>query len=253
MNISPRIIQRILSLQVFKALGHRNYRLLFLSSIASSVGMHMLIVAQGWLVLELTGSPLSLGLVWATRLAPALFLGVFAGSIVDRIDRRRLLITSFIIRGICALALGVLVTTDLVQLWNILLITFVNGSVMVFSVPTQQTFAVDIVSSEGAMNAISLNAMGMRIVGIFGGAIAGLIIEFLGVDWPFYIMAISCIIGILILLQVTNVKRNIQPERQSTWRTYVEGLKLITVNQIVFIVMLTTVICEILGVSKLIL
>jgi MFS family permease len=243
------VIQRLVSLQMFQALGHRNYRLLFLSSIASSVGMHMLVVAQGWLVLELTGSPLSLGLVWATRLAPALFLGVFAGSIVDKVDRRRLLIISFFIRGICALALGILVTTNLVQLWNILLITFINGSVMVFSLPTQQTFAVDIVSSKSAMNAISINAMGMRVVGIFGGAIAGLVIEFFGIDWPFYIMVISCIVGILILTQVVTVERSSTQERQSTWETYTEGLKLIAANQIVLVVMLTTVICEILGFS----
>ena len=63
------IIQKLINLQMFEALQHRNYRLLLLSSIASSVGMHMLIVAQGWLVLELTDSPLSLGLVWARSVA----------------------------------------------------------------------------------------------------------------------------------------------------------------------------------------
>jgi MFS family permease len=243
------IIQRIIDLQMFEALRHRNYRLLFLSSIASSIGMHMLVVAQGWLVLELTDSPLSLGMVWAIRFAPALFLGVLAGSVVDKIDPRRLLIFSFLARGICALTLGILITLDLIQLWNILLITFINGAVMVFNLPSQQVFAVDIVSPEGAMNAISINAMGMRVVGIFGGTVAGLIIEFLGMDWPFYIMVISCIVGIIILLQVKGVGRKVITEQPSTWRTYVEGLKLITVNQIVFIVMLMTLICEILGFS----
>ena len=96
----------------------------------------MLMVAQGWLVLELTDSPLSLGLVWATRLAPSLFLGVAAGTVADRVDRAKLLMASFIVRGICAIALGLLVTFELVQVWHIFFIAFTNGVAMVFSLPT---------------------------------------------------------------------------------------------------------------------
>jgi len=239
-------------LPMFGVLRHRNYRFLFLSSIASSVGMNMLMVAQGWLVLELTDSPLSLGLVWATRMAPAFFFGVLAGSVVDRIDRKKLLVSVFCIRGFCALILGILVTADLVQLWHILLIALINGSAMVFSLPTHQTFAVDIVGSEGAMNAISINAVGMRVIGVFGGTVAGLIIRFFGIDWPFYIMTVSCVIGILIISQIRGVERTGTIEQKSTWKTYIEGLKLVTTNQVVLMVMLMTVICEILGFSHMV-
>ncbi len=211
--------------------------------------MHMFMVALGWLVLELTDSPLSLGLIWATRLVPSLFLGVLAGAVADRVDRRKLLILAFIVRGICAVTLGILVANDLVLLWHIYVIAFTNGVAMVFSLPTQQSFAIDIVSSEGAMNAISINAMGMRVIGIFGGAAAGFIIEYLGMDWPFYIMALSTIAGIMILLQMRGVERTAVPERQSTWKTYIDGLRLIRVSRIVLVILLMTLVCEILGFS----
>ncbi len=215
--------------------------------------MNMLMVAQGWLVLELTDSPLSLGLVWATRLAPSLFLGVVAGTVADRVNRRNLLVLSFVVRGVCATALGLLVTFGLVQLWHIFLIAFVNGVAMVFSLPSQQSLAIDIVRSEGAMNAISLNAMGMRVVGIVGGAAAGLVIELFGLDWPFYVMALSCLAGIAILSQVRGVDREVIKRGQSTWGTYLEGLKLITTNQIVLVILLVTMVGEILGFSYMVL
>jgi len=220
-----------------------------MSSIAASVGGNMVMVAQGWLVLELTDSPLSLGLVWATRAAPSLFFGVLAGTVADRVDRKKLLVLSFIVRGILAAILGLLVTNEIVLLWHVLVIAFINGVTMAFTLPTQQSIAIDIVSSEGAMNAISLNGTGMRIIGIFGGTAAGFIIAFLGLDWPFYIMTISCLIGITILLQIKGVKRTAVMERQSTWKTYIEGFRLITTSQVVLVVLVLTLVCEILGFS----
>lgn len=243
------IIRRLINLRTFDALRYRNFRFLILSSVAASIGMNMLMVAQGWLVLELTNSPLSLGLVWATRLAPSLFLGVVAGTVADRVDRRKLLVLLFIIRGVSAVVLGLLITFGLIQLWHIFLITFINGVSMVFNLPTQQSLAIDIVRSEGAMNAISLNTMGMRIVGIAGGTIAGLVIEFLGLDWPFYIMALSCAAGIIIINQMRNVDRVGIKEKQSTWNTYLEGLKLITTNQVVLVILFVVLVSEILGFS----
>jgi MFS family permease len=243
------ITHRLINLRTFDALRYRNFRFLIFSSLASSAGMNMLMVAQGWLVLELTDSPLSLGLVWATRLAPSLFLGVAAGTVADRVDRAKLLMASFIVRGICAIALGLLVTFELVQVWHIFFIAFTNGVAMVFNLPTQQSLAMDIVRSEGTMNAISLNTMGMRVVGIFGGATAGLVIEFFGLAWPFYIMALSCVAGIILLNRIGRVERAGIKEGQSAWGTYLEGMRLVATSQIVLVILLVTLVGEILGFS----
>ncbi|MFC2034174.1 MFS transporter [Chloroflexota bacterium] len=248
LNLTSRI-SKIINLQTFNSLHYRNFRFLFLSSVTSSVGMYMQMVAQGWLILELTDSPLSLGIVWATSQSPSFFLGILAGTVADKVDRRKLLVLSFLVRAISAVIMGVLVTMDIIQLWHILLIAFINGIVMVFSFPTQQTLAVDIVGSDDAMNAISINATGMRVIGVFGGAAAGFVIELLGLDWPFYIMAISLLVGILILFQIRDVERTFVPEEQSTWNSFIEGLRLIKLNQIVLVLMIITLICEILGFS----
>ena len=212
----------------------------------------MQMVAMGWLVLELTDSPLSLGLVWATRQAPSLFLGMLAGAIADKVDRRRLLIMAFVVRGAGALLIGILVTTGIVELWHILLVSFITGSVSAFDFPARQTLAVDIVGPEGAMNAISIGAVGMRVIGVFGGAAAGFVIAFLGIDWCFYIMVISFFIGIIILLQIRGVERRTSSQKQSVWGNFIEGVKLIGKNQIILILMVITLVCEILGFSYLV-
>ncbi|MBA7606684.1 Enterobactin exporter EntS [subsurface metagenome] len=212
----------------------------------------MQMVAMGWLVLELTNSPLSLGLVWATRQAPNLFLGVLAGAIADKVDRRRLLILVSTARGAGALLIGILVTMGIVELWHILLITFITGSVSVFGFPARQALAVDVVGPEGAMNAISINAVGMRVIGVFGGAAAGFVIALLGIDWCFYIMVISISIGIIILLQIRDIERRTSSQKQSVWGNFIEGVKLIGTNQIILVLMVITVICEILGFSYLV-
>ncbi|MFC2033880.1 MFS transporter [Chloroflexota bacterium] len=249
MNNLIRIISKVTNLATFDAFHYRNFRLIFLTSITSSVGMYMQMVAMGWLVLELTDSPLSLGLVWATRQAPSLFLGVMAGAIADKVDRRGLLIFAFISRAAGALVIGILVTMGIVELWHILLVTFITGLVSVFGFPARQALAVDIVGSEGAMNAISINAVGMRVIGIFGGAAAGFVIELLGIDWCFYIMVVSFLIGIIILLQIRGVERKTSAHKQSIWSNFMEGMKLIGKNQVILILMVMTLLCEILGFS----
>ncbi|MFC2034221.1 MFS transporter [Chloroflexota bacterium] len=243
------IISKFINLQTFDAFHHRNFCLLFLTSITSSVGMYMQMVAMGWLVLELTDSPLSLGLVWAIRQAPSLFLGILAGAVSDKIDRRRLMIISFFAQGVGALIIGILISTDTIELWHILFITFIIGLISIFGWTSSQALAVDIVGSKGAMNAISVNAVGMRVIGIFGGAAAGFVIELLGIDWCFYIMVISFLVGIMLILQIRGVERRASTQEQSVWIYFIDGLKLIGKNQVVLILMVMTLICEIFGFS----
>ena len=154
----------------------------------NSLGMYMSFVALGWLVLEMTDSPLSLGLVWATRSSPNLLFGIMAGTIADRFDRRKILIMALIILASLAFLMGLLSTRQDIELWQILGITFLMGMVNVVVFPARLSLVVDIVGREGAMHAISINSVGMRIIGIFGGAAGGFVIEYFGIKWAFFIM-----------------------------------------------------------------
>ncbi|MFC2005154.1 MFS transporter [Chloroflexota bacterium] len=234
---------------MFKAFHYRIFPLVFLSTVTFSVGFFMMMVALGWLVLEITNSPFSLGVVWAARSAPFLIFGVFAGAVADKIDRRKLLIFTFVMLAACAFFMGILISRAWIQLWNILLITFIIGSIMTFSITTTQAFIVDIVGSEDAMGALSMNAAAMRITGIVGGVAAGWVIKLLGVDWCFYIMCISYLVGIIILLFMRGVIIKVTPKRQSIQANFMEGLQIIRTNQIVLTLMVMSIICEVLGFS----
>src|SRR5437763_12027682 len=103
----------------FRSLQIRNFRIYLSGQVISMAGTWMQAVAQGWLVLKLTGSGTALGLVGALAFVPMLFLGAWAGVVVDRVDRRRLYIATQALCGLNALALAVLTATGLVELWMI--------------------------------------------------------------------------------------------------------------------------------------
>ncbi len=243
------MISKIISLPIFKAFHYRNFPLVFLTTVTFSVGHFMMMVALGWLVLEMTDSPFSLGAVWAARSAPFLIFGVFAGAVADKIDRRKLLIFTFIMLAAYAFLMGILISKAWIQVSYILLITFIIGSIMTFNMTATQAFVVDIVGPEDAMSALSMNAAAMRITGIFGGAAAGWVIKLLGVDWCFYIMGISYLLGIILLLFIRGVVMKAAPKRQSIRANFMEGLQIIRTNQIVLTLMVISIICEVLGFS----
>lgn len=243
------MIGKVANLQMFTPFHHRNFSLLFLNSVVSSVGNWMQMVALGWLVLEMTDSPLSLGIVWATRALPHLIFGMFAGAIADKVDRRNLLVWAFIILAACALVTGFLISTGGIQLWHILLITFIMGSVSVFAMTARQALVVDIVGLEDIMSALSMNAVAMRIIGVFGGAAAGFIIELFGIEWCFYVTFISYLLGIGVLFFMRGVERKAGSAVQSVWGNFVEGIKIIGRNRIVLALMVMAAILEVFGFS----
>src|SRR5688572_12172639 len=105
------------SSMMFRALSHRNYRIFWVGAFLSNCGTWMQAVAQGWLVLELTNSAFWLGLDAFMATAPGFVLTLVGGVFADIIDRRRLLIVTQIVAGIAALALAVLISTDLINRW----------------------------------------------------------------------------------------------------------------------------------------
>src|SRR5947207_173713 len=103
----------------FRSLRTRNYRLYFSGQLISMAGTFMQTVAQGWLVLKLTGSTTALGLVLAVQYVPMLLLGPFGGVLVDRADRRKLWMLTQTLAGLCALTLGLLTVTGAIRLWMV--------------------------------------------------------------------------------------------------------------------------------------
>ena len=248
-NKVTKFFNGIANIRMFQPFHSRTFGLLFLTTITVSLGNFMMMVSSGWLVLELTDSPVSLGLVWATRSAPNLIWGMLAGAIADRFDRRKLQIVALALYSACGFLLGYLVMQGWIRLWHVLLITFVWGSIRTFDGPARQAFIVDIVGRESAMSGISLNAVGMRGIGIIGGAAAGIIIELYGMEWPFFVLAAANILAIGITACIRGIEGRPVAEKGTLWSNLVEGMQIVLKNRVVLALMVMAAACEMFGFS----
>lgn len=185
----------------FPALRSRNYRLFFAGQGLSLIGSWMTQVAGVWLVYQLTGSALMLGIVGFVGQIPSFFLTPFGGVLVDRSNPHRILVITQILAMIQSLALAALTLTGTVQLWQILALSLFQGVVNAFDAPARQTFVKDLVERrEDLASAIALNSSLVNGGRLVGPAIAGVIIAQIGTGFCFLIDGISYIAVILALL-----------------------------------------------------
>jgi MFS family permease len=178
--------------RTFHSLGHsRNFRLFFVGQAISVTGTWMQMVATAWLVLRITGSGVALGIDTALAFGPILLLGPLGGVIADRFDKRRILIATQFAYGVLAIALWGLVAADVVQLWMVYGLSFLQGVVTSIDNPTRQSFYSEMVRPRDLTNAVSLNGAVMTGTRIIGPALAGVLIAGVGMEWCFLINGLS--------------------------------------------------------------
>jgi MFS family permease len=179
------------TLNPFAGLRHRNFRLFFFGQLISLVGTWMQRIAQAWLVLQLTNSPLLLGIVGALQWTPMLLLSLFGGVVADRVSKRNLLIVTQTAQMLQALALGLLVLTGVVRYWHIVVFACVLGLTSAFDTPARQSFIFEMVEGADTMNAVALNSTIFNTARLFGPAVAGIAIASVGMAWAFLANAAS--------------------------------------------------------------
>jgi MFS family permease len=186
----------------FRALNIRNYRIYFWGQLVSLTGSWMQTTAQAWLVLQLTQSPLALGVVTTLQFLPMMLLSLVGGAIADRVPKHKLLIVLQTVATLQAAAFGLLVATGAIQLWHIYLLATLQGIVNALDNPTRQAFAVELVGKETVVNAVALNSMLFNASRILGPAIAGFVIAVIGIAPTLFANAISflpVIVGLLMM------------------------------------------------------
>lgn len=222
---------------MFPALKHRNFKLFWFGQMISLIGTWMQNIGQGWLVLKLTNSPFLLGLVSALQFLPMLFLSLFAGVIIDRFSKRKILIftqTSFLIT---AFALATLTALKIITYWEIVVLAVIMGFVNTIDNPTRQSFIIDLVGKNDLMNAISLNSSIFNGARIVGPGIAGILIGLLGYSICFYLNALSfvaVIIG-LILIDVRGSSKTTLFTKKEVLKDIKDGLKYIKKTPIIVV------------------
>jgi len=178
--------------RTFRAISVRNYRLYFTGQVISVSGTWMQTVSQAYLILFLLhGSGVDVAIATSLQFLPLLLLGPFGGLIADRLDKRRVLYATQGTAGVLALALGILVVTHSVTLWEIYVLAAGLGFVNLFDNPARQTFVSEMVGRELLPNAVSLNSVLMNSARVIGPAIGGALILTVGVATCFFVNAVS--------------------------------------------------------------
>ena len=178
-------------LSAFRALRHRNFRLFFAGQLVSLIGTWMQSVAQAWLVLKLSNSAMMLGVVAFASFMPVVLVGLFAGVIVDRVDRRRLILAAQTLLMLSAFVLTALTWSGTVRVEHVIILAALNGLVSSFDMPGRQAFVVEMVGKEDLSNAIAMNSMIFNGARMVGPAVAGLLIALIGVTGCFLLNGLS--------------------------------------------------------------
>lgn len=202
--------------RTFRALRHRNYRLFVAGQVASMSGTWMQIVAQGWLVLRLTGSGVALGVVTALQFLPLLVFGPLGGVVADRFDKRNVVMATQATAGALAFVLGLLTATGEIELWMVNVLAFALGVVTAMDNPSRQSFVHEMVGPEDLTNAVSLNTVVFNASRIVGPGIAGVLIATAGIAPSFFVNAASylAVVLALALMRPADLHRGVRAERQ---------------------------------------
>jgi MFS family permease len=189
---------------IWRALTHRNYRLFFAGQSISLIGTWMTRIATSWLVYKLTGSALLLCVVGFAGQIPTFLLSPFAGVLVDRWNRHRLLVVTQALAMLQSLALGVLALSGLINIRGVILLSFFQGVINAFDMPARQAFVVEMVERrEDLANAIALNSSMVNAARLLGPSIGGVIIAAAGEGWCFIIDGVSYLAVIASLLAMS--------------------------------------------------
>ena len=167
--------------RLFLAFGSRSYRWLWANSVLASMGRMTEMLVQGWLVLLVTDSAFWVGASAGLRGVGTVGFGLIGGVIVDRMDRRKVLLGTQLLGAAVALAVVLLIIADMVQLWHLLVVAVLQGVMMAVAMPARNSLTYDIVGKERLVNALALNMMALNITRSVGALIAGIMIDSVGV------------------------------------------------------------------------
>jgi MFS family permease len=194
--------------RTFASLRVPNYRRFFAGQVVSWTGTWVQWVAQAWLVLQITDSPLGLGLITALQWVPVLLFGAWAGVVADRFDKRKLLLFTNGASGVLSLALGIATVTGVVTLGFVVVIALLLGIVTAIDNPARQTFTIELVGRARLTNAVSLNTATFTTARVMGPAIAGLLIQQVGIGECFLVNAVSIVPVVIALLTMNKDELN---------------------------------------------
>jgi MFS family permease len=211
--------------RTFAAFAHRNYQLWFFGQLVSLAGTWMQSIAQGWLVYQISHSDFALGLVGFAGAIPILIITPFGGVVVDRVPKRTLLVITQTVMMLLAFVMAVLVFTNVVQVWHVVLMAVLLGIANAFDAPARQSFIVDMVGREDLTNGIAMNSIMFNGARVIGPALGGLVLAAVGAGWCFLLNGVTflAVIAGLMAMRMSSAPPR-PPSSASAWQQLKDGL-----------------------------
>jgi predicted MFS family arabinose efflux permease len=216
----------------FPALTHRNFRYFWIGQCLSLLGTWMQLTAQQWLVYDMTNSPLLLGLLGAVQFGPVLLFSLFAGVLVDRFPKKKILLFTQTILMSQAFIFALLVWSGHAKYWHILVLAALVGFANTLDMPTRQSFVIELVGKKDLMSGIALNSSIVNLAKILGPAIAGLVITFFGTVACFFFNGLSFVAVLIGLMCIKTDKFSRRPNNISLLTDVREGLKYVVSSKV---------------------
>jgi MFS family permease len=227
--------------RTLNSLRHRNFRLLFFGTSLSQMGDFIQAMAQSWLVWTLTGSPFLLGVVGFCQALPRLLLGAVGGAIVDRVERRRLLLSTQISAMAQAFIFWSLVYFETIQFWHVIVLVLFLGTVNTVNQTARHSLINNLVPREDLMNAIALNSSMANLAKIIGPSIGGVLISMIGVAGCLFVNAVSflTIIATLVVMEIPTLRVKTKDEAPF-WQEVTDGYQFLRGQRRLFSIILLT-------------
>ena len=234
----------------FTALRYRNFKLWFIGQTISLLGTWMQATAQGFLVFQLTHSPVYLGYVGFAYGLPTWLFMLYGGVLADRLPRRKVLIFTQTAMMIFAFVLATLTFSHLVQAWHIIIMAFLLGIANAFDAPSRQAFVNELVERKDLTNAIALNATMFNIGTFIGPAVSGITYALFGPAWCFTINGIS-FIGVIIALFLMKIRNGHEyvDKGKSILTELKEGMRYVKNNSIIRTIIILVGVSSVFGIS----
>ena len=235
--------------QLVTAFQFHDIRMLWFSTVSNQLGQGMQHVVAGWLVFDLTGSGGMVGVIFAVRGLPNLLVGLIAGSVTDRVDRRTVM--RFAVSGLALSALvpGLLLSAGQLAIWQLMVFTFLLGTFQAFYMTARQVYVYDVVGGGGAINAIALISLGQRVGQVLGSLLAGGLIYWQGPGGSFLAMSLGYVIGALTLYTLRNAGGSAPVQREPIGENILNYFRALKNNRVMLSLMVSTAATEIFGFS----
>ena len=231
------------------ALRYKGFRLLWLSTVFSSWGFMGEMVILGWVTQVLTEDTFAVGVVLGIRMVPFFLLGVPAGAVADRFDRRRMVSIVNVAMAFLIAALGLLIMRDLIVVWHLAAFGFAGGCLRAVNMPARQSLAYDIVGGGNVVNGLALMSMGMRVGSIAGSLSAGSLMERVGADAACAALAVGYVLSAITILFIRDRGQAAPIDREPVWQNLKGFWSELRNNRSLQMLVLLSAMAEILGFS----